>query len=236
MFYATDEIATHEEPWRSLFQIGLESLAYSLCGDLVLELTDEEADDSNAGFDVEVFARLTRQQKVAMLVSVGHALLERNAPSPMKSAVVDATFCSIIDQLHVALEFEVDRERYLEDSEKPDRKLRQTLLTICRSLQEGDPPEECERLPRIDCLQRDRWRPLIDRLQDFLLEDYDFDLEHLFCDDSPEQSAYLKTVMLVHDDYFTDTAPEPTGQQLAKLVKELSAMADLELSLEAAKK
>jgi hypothetical protein len=149
------------------------------------------------------FDRLQASQQLALLYEVAAGLLEAQEPVPKLTALREATVAVLFEELRVGVEMEISGEIADDGFQfEPYVSWRERILAVY--LEDGG---SAANLPDVTCPDRDEWDCLIDALADRILWDADWDMEALFLDDSPENSSYLKEVMMISEDYYQDVAP-----------------------------
>lgn len=156
---------------------------------------------------IRLFDELSTCQKIALLATVGRALLEENIPSPPLDAVHEATVGMLFETLSRALECEIyDAQFFPDDDITAWRRL---VLAAARET-DGDDGE----LPDPRSCNMDDWSLLIEVLDSYVLWDDDWNTPELVMDSSPEEARAVKQSLAISDDYYTAIAPDPTEADL----------------------
>lgn len=210
MYRSSEEAATHEEPWKTIITVGLRETCARVCG----HLADARSPET---FETQLFDRLTREQKVAMLATVGESLLKHSVNAPPLTAVVEATAATILEVFVEELVVEADTNGYAEVREEhgdpPFTTCRAALLAL---LQPDWVEEDMDPLPAVESCDVEAWKKLAENIFSDILWDYDFEDEDLYVDSSPEASEELKDRMNINPEYYIATAPEPTSAEFAE--------------------
>jgi hypothetical protein len=165
----------------------------------------------DAGDDETVFERLTRGQKQLAILVVARALLDPATEPPRITAVLAGTVAAIYEHLQTMVAVEID--------EREGTTIRQMLFD---ALDESDQEPHAPLSPA--CQDPEEWWDIIEILRDTVLEDHDFDMESLFVDAPPEESAALKALMRIDPDYFITPIDDPSPQRLEKIREELRSL------------
>lgn len=79
--------------------------------------------------------------------------------------------------------------------------------------------------PVLECDDADQWRELLNHLAGYILwDDLDYEAGQFFLDDDPDESAHLKEMLGITDDYYTDVPPDPTDRELEGVRRELRSI------------
>jgi hypothetical protein len=206
MFRTANQVATHQEPWATVFRRGLREVVEFVCGHMSIVRDRYE-------WGSPLFARLTNRQKTAMLAIVGEALLVEEVPPPQLTAVVDATLNEILNGFTTAICVESD-SRSVDESEWSGE-CRRALRSIFEPEWTDQQMEECT---------TQEWLEMVANLRECVLWDEDFLDEDLYLDQSPEFAGGLKEAMGIRSDYFTAAAPDPNDEELARHVATLAQL------------
>lgn len=158
---------------------------------------------------LSMFDSLTVDQKLAILVEVGEALLHQSIPPPELTGVREAAVAAVFSQIAISVEIELD-------SSPAAPSWRQMILDACREV-------ETEELPDPGCDDLDEWCFLTQNLQDRILWDADYEDERTL-DDPPEVRDVLNALMGTSSDYYVALAPDPHPEEMAGLMERLKRL------------
>jgi hypothetical protein len=165
---------------------------------------------------VRPFDALQPSQRLAMLAEVGEALLDPDVAPPELTAVSEATVAALVESLRFGVFLDIESQEFGDPSPYDWRP-----LVLAWAADVGIYPAF---LPAVDSTDPEEWMPLIDTLADGLLWDEDYEMEDLFVDLSPEHSKALRSDLNIPDGYFSQVAPDPTGDELKEVRARLNAL------------
>ncbi len=166
---------------------------------------------------IQAFDKLESSQQLALLAEVGTALLDENSPPPELTAIREATVAAIIKTIRLGIEFEMDGGA---DCDPPIRGWRSMVIAVYS--ESGDDVD----LPPASSTDMGEWECLVEALGDRILWDRDWELEDLIADKGPAHSGFLKQMMRISEDYFTDIAPCPAEDELDAIRARLKSITD----------
>ncbi len=152
---------------------------------------------------LEVFDRLTTDQKIVHMAHVAKALLYENFPVPRHTATLEGTVAAIYDHILEMVVLEIHQPEPDEDNHE-QRKL---VLAAAREADMEDPSDLDEHDP-------EEWSLLIGALADRILWDADYEQADLFLDIPPEAAQRIMPEVRIGTDYYTTQPPEPTEDQV----------------------
>ena len=163
--------------------------------------------------DIPVFDVLQRNQKIATLHTVAHALLCDDTPAPDLTAVIEGAVASVYEHARsmVILEINLPPDVKCFDDKLPT--WRELVLAAAREL-------ELEDFPHHESRDKEIWDFLIECLEASVLWDNDFEAEN-WQDASPEQSRPLKPLLGIPDNYYVAVPWDPSDEDAEKLLQEL---------------
>lgn len=165
-------------------------------------------------FDIAVFDRLQRNQKIAVLHTMAKGLLCGQEPTPRLTASIEAAVATVFLQGCDMLSLELD-----EESDEPEEgapsypSWRELILAAGREAEIDDLASVTEDDP-------DEWELPLDCLEARVLWDYDWEMEEQL-DVDPDVSQEMKQKMGINDDYFITVPPDPTDEEAERLLAEL---------------
>jgi len=165
-------------------------------------------------FDIAIFDRLQRNQKIAVLHTMAKGLLCGQEPAPRLTAAIEAAVATAFLQSHAMISLELDGE--FEESEEglpPRLSWRELILAAGHEAEIGNLPNVTEDDP-------DEWSLLLECLEDQILWDCDWEMEEQL-DADPDVSQRVKQEMGINDDYFIAVPPDPTDEEAERLLAEL---------------
>ena len=166
--------------------------------------------------DIAVFDDLQRNQKIAVLHTIAHALLCDETPAPDLTAVIEGAVASVFEHARSMVIQEIELppdEEYFNDDLPTWREL---ILAAAREL-------ELEEFPHHKSRDQDTWNFLIECLEATVLWDNDFEAENRL-DAPPEQSHPLKSLLGIPDSYYVAVPWDPSDEEAEKLLEELKQL------------
>ncbi len=175
---------------------------------------DVRSGDEPWDFGVPVFDRLTPEPRLAMLATVGFALLRETPECPPLTAVNEATIATIFRHIEESIHEEVDSG---EDTEDPFYWRRLVRLAGAETVADLELLAESSS-------ELDEWTFVVETLSDYILWDNDFNSEGVFADAEPEYAQANYEGMGIDEDYFLAVPPDPRASnldQIRKVLREL---------------
>jgi hypothetical protein len=197
--------------------------------------TSPEDDPYETG--VEPFDRLQRNQKLAMLASVGRALRDEEVPPPELTALTEGTVAAVfrhildltLSEIEVADEPDPDGLDPEVSAQLPS--WRALIVGACRAAlkpeaKKSRKPQAVDDegafeswwegpLPDESSEDVEKWELVVEWLSSRVLwDDGDYEREGDFLDADPETSGARKALLGIDEGYFADVAPDPTDSQL----------------------
>jgi hypothetical protein len=166
----------------------------------VLTLIDDSSvwDFEDYPMGIKAYDTLTPGQMVSVLWTVAQGLLKDDVKPVKRSAALEAAIATVFIQIKDRTEVELDKMGSGFDC-------RQMVLAAREAAQaEGVPP--------LACSDYDTWEFEIEKIEDKILWDHDFDTCNLTMDLPPEQSESVRELMGIPDDYVL-TIPEDLNQE-----------------------
>ena len=158
---------------------------------------------------IKAFDHLQTNQKLALLALVAKALRDETVPMPELTAHTEGTVAAVFEYVRQSIEIEISFHQ--EPRVSPDATLwRQLVLAACREVKE----DWEEPLPEPSCDEPDEWGVLIDVLAEWILWDFDFDMENCFLDGDPVVVQGKMKEMGIARDYYLQPAPDPNDAEL----------------------
>ena len=166
-------------------------------------------------FEVAIFDRLQRNQKIAILHTMARALLCGQEPVPRLTAPIEAAVATVYRHMRTMISLELEGEiDELEDVSTPKPpSWRKRVLAAGREAEIDDLPSITEDDP-------EEWDLLLECLEDCVLWDNDWEMEEQL-DMDPDVSQRVKREMGIADDYFIAVPPDPTDDEAGQLLSEL---------------
>lgn len=165
-------------------------------------------------FDIAVFDRLQRNQKIAVLHTMAKGLLCGQEPPPQLTAAIEAAVATVFEQTHAMTSLELDGEfEEPEEALPPLLSWRELILAAGREAEIDDLPSAIEDDPA-------EWDLVLDCLENRVLWDCDWEMEEQF-DADPDVSQRVKQEMGISDDYFVAVPPDPADEEAERLLAEL---------------
>jgi hypothetical protein len=198
---AGDRVLTTTE-W-ALVRAGLD-LAWD-----AVEVAAEAGNDAATG--VRAFNVLQPGQQVALLATVGTALLDPSVPPPPLTAATEGALAAVIDQVRTDLEMELDGGN----------------STGCRRLileAVGDVAGREYPLPAPADRDWDEWEMLIEEMESRLFWDADWEMADVFLDLPPERARADMTLHGIDPEYFLAVPDDPDHAGLAAARRTLAEL------------
>lgn len=233
MYRTSAAIKTYDDPWATVFRVGLAEVCMRICGYAANP-------NSPARFGVKIFDRLTPGQKVAMLAAVGSALLLRDAPEPERTATLDGTAAAIIRVFVEELLDELCKSSsgmparpgdaaFFKGVIPPTVTCRLAVRNIYLQKGSGWNPKD---LPDVLSRDADRWAELGDLLEEFVFGDRDFEEDEPYSDLYPAADSELREISRAEDDNSGAIAPKPSTEELKKHIATLERLTARRLEIE----
>jgi len=169
----------------------------------------------DAGVAETVFERLTRGQKQLAILLAARGLLDRASEPPAITAVLAGTVAAIYNFLLTMIDLEID-----EGEETTIRRMVLDALDEMNYWHDQKPliplSPECEDI--------DEWSEVVDALGDSVLEDHHFDMEAIFLDAPPKESAALKAHLRIDPDDYVTPIHDPSPQRTERIREELRSL------------
>lgn len=168
----------------------------------------EELDDHVVG--VKRFDTLSVPEKLGILEYVARCLLVKRVKAPVITAIAEAAIAAIYAQVILEVEIEID------EGSTDNRRLVRKACVEC-GLRDDVPNVSSEHLIE--------WRGCLDRLENRIFWDADWEEDIIEPDDPPEKANAFRELFGLHDDYYVAVAPDPNPQQLLTVRKRLKRLA-----------
>jgi len=184
---------------------------------------------------ISVFDSLTISQRIAVLHHAALQLLT-DAPFPHDSlsAIDDATIAAIYAEVRDQIEIEIDFyqsdfseadgfSRSPADDRLPlepmaDVQWRRMVHNACLDLLDEGSWSDVVTDAQLARVELNEWEVWVDCLASAILWDRDFEFAETFLDADPEAARQRRKTLGICDDYFVMPAPDPSGDQIDKLV------------------
>ncbi len=205
-----------------------------------LELLVDQTAFPPLEFGIPVWDSLTWQQKLATLDQVVRHLLQPTPSTLPLTAIYESAIGAIFEKIKCCIEVELDITDMEDESEFHDDDSWRTMVLKAheepRYLEDGEPlyesidDDEDEDLgkgyyptspedDRIDC-----WFNIVEQLADRILWDRDYEMEDVFADVEPTESAAMKSYMGVEEGYYQQIAPDLRDDQVATVIQRVKAI------------
>lgn len=201
------------------------------------DLLEDCPEDDPYETGVEPFDRLQRNQKLAMLASVGRALRDEEVPSPELTALTEGTVAAVFRHIldlalsEIDLADEPDVEGFAPEVSTQSPSWRSLIVGACRAAMKprtknSRKPERVEDegsfefwwegpLPDESSEDVENWELVVEWLSSRALwDDGDYEREADFLDSDPETSGARRAFLGIDEGYFADMAPDPTESQM----------------------
>jgi len=156
---------------------------------------------------IKAYDDLTPGQQVSALRTIADGLFVGDVKPIKHTAALEGAIATVFRQIEDRLEVELEDEEFGCDW--------RTLVIAAR---QGAGAEEI--LP-LDCTDNDAWQFEIEKMEDDILWDNDFDTSNLFMDLPPEQADQFRELMGIPD-YYVLTIPEDlTPKQMEATIAEI---------------
>jgi hypothetical protein len=200
------------EPEWALFRTGVELLRDSIEQDLA-------ADSDHTHTGIDIFDRLTAEQKLALLADTVGALRDPATPTPPDTDANEGAIAAVFSMIRVGLETELDIAALEGDEEKPTD-IRRLLRAVSEAWEEREQP-----LPDETASNADEWDGLLQEFEDRIFWDTDFALGDGFLDLPPDEARAKLAFSGIDPDYYRTVPDEPdkaglttARQMLARLL------------------
>ncbi|MCA9197904.1 MAG: hypothetical protein KDA87_10215 [Planctomycetales bacterium] len=170
-------------------------------------------------FPVQVFNDLTQQAKWAVMLEVARGLLSEEFEPVELTAINEGAVACLFNVAAELAQLEVDGNRLFPD-EPEEYEVRYTILEAVSELLEAD-GAELDQLPDIACDDHSEWQLMVECLADAVLWDDDFELGDVLVDEDPDDAHARKEMFGIDQNYFTAIAPDPSDQEVKKIIAEL---------------
>ena len=161
----------------------------------VVAMRDEmEEDDYDLATEVEIFERMTREEKVYSLAYVIEALVSDKRGLGLSLAWTDATIYAIFQYIGYHIWMEIEDQKETKNKDMTYRKL------LANSLGKKK-------------VRQTEWMDLVEQAADKILWDRDFENEYFFLDLDPEISARQKRDLGIDPDYFVEPVPDVSEEE-----------------------
>jgi len=165
--------------------------------------------------DIPIIEDLTRNQKIVMYHAAARVLLNKKAPSPPATAVLDATIASVYRLAREMIFMELDDEGHdFDDGEiSAGPCWRELAIAAGREMGFDD-------VPSLDERNFDDWDLLLACLERQVLGNNNWEMvEHL--DAAPEVARHVKRELGIGEDYFVVIPRDPWDAEADGLLAEL---------------
>ena len=170
--------------------------------------------DDDFPTEIAIFDDLTRNQRIAVYHNVARALLAEDEPPPRLTAVIEAAVASVYRFAGDMLDLELsDVAAGLEGGE-----LGRSDWRANRAGRGAG--GRGKRLPDPDETDPDAWERVLDRLQDRVLWDNDWEMVAAL-DAAPDRARRVKRELGIAEDYFVAVPPDPRDAEALRLLDEL---------------
>ncbi len=176
-------------------------------------------------YDVALFDCLEPGVQLALLAEVGQALLRQTETCPELTAANEATIAALYRYIEEALEIEIDVQ--ILDGLSDDSDSSEAVFfwrSRVRAVFEED--DEIDELPDLNSTDSGNWLLLVQLLHDRILWDTDYEMGGIFLDTPPESANALRELMNVNDNYFRAIPPDPTDEELEKILAILKELCE----------
>lgn len=220
-----------------------------MVGQLSVHIDEEFEEDSawQCPSGVAAFDALSVSQRIGLLHDVAfHLLIETESTMPL-SAAAEATVAAIFTEIRDQVAIEIDLGAavasggFASDPQSGDRvSWRRRVLAAHHEVTqrfENDPVERSDRtdgagersdggwncgaeVPEEGSQEMQQWDLVIESLADNLLWDRDFEMAESFLDIDPGVSRQRRRLLGIHEDYFTQIAPDPLPHELPRLISQ----------------
>lgn len=170
-------------------------------------------------FSVQAFNDLTQPAKWAVMLEVARGLLSKEFEPVELTAINEAAIACLFQVAADLAQNEVDVYRVFPD-EPEEFEVRYSIIEAVSELLEAD-GAELDHLPEIACDDHSEWQLMVECLADAVLWDNDFELGDVLVDEHPDEAHARKEMFGIDDNYFTAIAPDPSDQEVKKIIAEL---------------
>ena len=205
-------------PLGLLFAEGLRSMADEMRNCLEF--------DDDFGVGIRAFDGLTTEQKIWSMHKVAFGLFDEHMPPCPLVAYLEATVAVIFEQIESCICIEIDME---DDDDFQEYKFhwRQLLLDAFELTELNDPEflEEDESPLTVESTEIEHWQDALGYLRCEVFWDDDY-LYDDFNDYPPEVHEEVLTKLRIAEDYYSSIPPDPSTEEVKKLLKEFSNFCD----------
>ena len=204
--------------WRTeLGERILEGAEAMVFAETLSRLLDEailgQLDDYELG--VACFDGLTVGQRIYALATIGNGLLREDVPPVDLTAVVEGAIAAVFQHLKNQIIFEIDMPECGTSWRE--------MVIAARNEAEG------ENIPVPNCTDVEEWDFQVEQLADRILWDADYEDGHLYLDQPPEKSEWLKYMTRIQEDYFVAIADDLADEEAQVRIKELKRLCESKL-------
>jgi hypothetical protein len=171
---------------------------------------------------VELFDCLSPAQQLAMLATVGEALLYHHILPPPLTALASATAAALFGGIQVMINAELDADDLAQEDVLDPSTFWRSLVRAA-VFQAGP----CDGLPSPSSNDGRRWNILVQSVAGDLLATNDGNVEGLVADAAFQPTALKKVGLQIADDYFGAIAFGPSGAPLQAIRRRLDAITGL---------
>jgi len=173
--------------------------------DLLEDFNLSDTDDYPLG--ITAFDKLTYGQKISVLSTVANGLLRTDVPMVTLTAALEAGIAAVFEHLKNLITIEID-------DEQPQTYWRQIVIAA-RKEAEG------EEIPAPDCDDLNEWSIELECVEEGILWDADYEIEHLYADRSPAEARDLREMMNITEEYFQYIPEDPKDEEIESKLAEL---------------
>ncbi|MEZ6117084.1 MAG: hypothetical protein R3C28_11000 [Pirellulaceae bacterium] len=170
-------------------------------------------------FSVQAFNDLTQPAKWAVMLEVARGLLSEEFEPVELTAINEAAVACLFDVAAELAQLEADGNRLFPD-EPEEYEVRHSILAAVEEVLEADGADS-DHVPGVDCDDHGEWQLMVECLADAVLWDNDFELGDVLVDEHPDEAHARKKMFGIDDNYFTAIAPDPSDQEVEKIIAEL---------------
>jgi hypothetical protein len=178
--------------------------------DLLEDFNLSDNDDYPLG--ITAFDRLTYGQKISVLSTVANGLLRTDAPMVTLTAALEAAIAAVFEHLRNMIIIEID-------DEQPQTYWRQIVIAARKEAQG-------EEIPAPDCDDLKEWDIELECVEEGILWDADYEIEHLYADRSPAEARELRQMTGITDEYFNYIPEDPKDEEIKSKLSELRKLCE----------